>query len=257
MAKEHHSESLGRVRAIRRAGAVAVLVAARGPDRRRAGERASRTRRSLRCRAPRTPTADRLRSASSASSAKQIKSVSVTGSETGNHAGSLKSYKSRTGASFIPDEPFTAGETVSAKVVLQGRNAKTDFTVATPPRSSPPSWTSPPRSPTSCSTSVSARPGAAEITVNKADPDSDDGSIFLTPLPSPTVHAGNGPLLGLNPVGPGGPMIIDGNGNLVWFKQLPTERRRRQPPAPALQGKRSSPGGRARSAPGPTARATT
>jgi hypothetical protein len=46
------------------------------------------------------------------------------------------------------------------------------------------------------------------------------GSIFLTPLPSPVVHPGSVNTVTIKPVGPGGPMIIDGRGQLVWFRQL-------------------------------------
>ena len=44
--------------------------------------------------------------------------------------------------------------------------------------------------------------------------------MFLTPLPSPIVHPDSHNTIEIHPVGPGGPMITDGNGNLVWFKQL-------------------------------------
>jgi len=46
------------------------------------------------------------------------------------------------------------------------------------------------------------------------------GRVFLTPLPSPIVHPDSHNTIEIHPVGPGGPMITDGNGNLVWFKQL-------------------------------------
>ena len=44
--------------------------------------------------------------------------------------------------------------------------------------------------------------------------------IFLTPLPSPIVHPGSTQTVTLTPVGPGGPMIVDGQGHVVWFHQL-------------------------------------
>jgi hypothetical protein len=46
------------------------------------------------------------------------------------------------------------------------------------------------------------------------------GRVFATPLPSPIVHPDSHNTIEIHPVGPGGPMITDGNGNLVWFKQL-------------------------------------
>ena len=35
------------------------------------------------------------------------------------------------------------------------------------------------------------------------------------------IHPESNNVLTINPVGPGGPMIIDGRGRLVWFQQLP------------------------------------
>ena len=48
----------------------------------------------------------------------------------------------------------------------------------------------------------------------------DDGEILLTPLPSPVVHPESDNTVTIKPVGPGGPMIVDGRGRLVWFDQL-------------------------------------
>ncbi len=47
------------------------------------------------------------------------------------------------------------------------------------------------------------------------------GDVFLTPLPSPIIHPESDNTLAIHPVGPGGPMIVDGRGRLVWFDQLP------------------------------------
>ena len=47
------------------------------------------------------------------------------------------------------------------------------------------------------------------------------GDIFLTPLPSPVIHPESNNVLTIHPVGPGGPMIVDSRGRLVWFHQLP------------------------------------
>ncbi len=46
------------------------------------------------------------------------------------------------------------------------------------------------------------------------------GDIFLTPLPSPIVHPESNNELTITPVGPGGPMIVNRRGQLVWFDQL-------------------------------------
>jgi hypothetical protein len=60
-----------------------------------------------------------------------------------------------------------------------------------------------------------------QITVLKQG-GSTSGDIFLTPLPSPIVHPESNNAISINPVGPGGPMILDSRGKLVWFDQLPT-----------------------------------
>jgi hypothetical protein len=46
------------------------------------------------------------------------------------------------------------------------------------------------------------------------------GDILLTPLPSPVVHPQSNNVLTISPVGPGGPMIVDARGRLVWFRPL-------------------------------------
>ena len=56
------------------------------------------------------------------------------------------------------------------------------------------------------------------------------GDIFLTPLPSPEIHPESNNALTIHPVGPGGPMIIDGHGRLVWF---PSSRHRSSRPTSA------------------------
>src|ERR1700676_3654861 len=46
-------------------------------------------------------------------SAATLSSLSVVGSKSGRHGGRLRSYASRTGASFLPSKPFIAGEHVA------------------------------------------------------------------------------------------------------------------------------------------------
>jgi hypothetical protein len=149
-----------------------------------------------------------------------IASVRVTGSVSGAHAGRLEAYSHDQGASFVLLKPFTPGENVTAVIRVQGLKAITDhFTVARP-------GTTPPilnadklqpsklqhfvTEPTLLPPKVSVKRGASRL--------HDD--IFLTPLPAPEVHPNSNNELTLVPVGPGGPEIIDPNGNLVWFHQL-------------------------------------
>jgi hypothetical protein len=155
--------------------------------------------------------------------AARIRSVRVTGSTSGRHAGHLASYGARPGASFVLGTPLAHGETVSVEVSIRGRRpARTWFTVARRPPAVAPFLPLASQQPDKLDHFVS-RPDLLppKIAVFKPAPDL-GGDIFLMPLPSPTVHTGGGgPLLTLNPVGPGGPMIVDGRGSLVWFKQLP------------------------------------
>jgi Arylsulfotransferase (ASST) len=147
-----------------------------------------------------------------------IRSVSVTGSTTGAHQGRLRAYSRRRGASFVPNQPFAQGERVSAVVRIEGRAvSRFSFTIA---RLGPtqPVLNLPVRQPGKLQQFVSVPDLAPpKITVLKH---SAGGDIFLTPLPSPIVHPGANNVVTISPVGPGGPMITDGRGNVVWFKQL-------------------------------------
>jgi hypothetical protein len=147
-----------------------------------------------------------------------IRSVSVTGSTTGPHQGRLRAYSRRRGASFVPNDPFAQGERVSAVVRIKGRApSRFSFTIARL-GPAPGVLNLPVRQPSKLQQFVSVPDLAPpRITVLKHSP---GGDIFLTPLPSPIVHPGANNVVTISPVGPGGPMIIDAGGNLVWFKQL-------------------------------------
>jgi Arylsulfotransferase (ASST) len=150
----------------------------------------------------------------------RIRSVSATGTETGVHPGGLHSYSGARGASFVPDAPFTEGEQVAVVVRVQGRDPVSfSFTIAHLGRIQPP-LNLHQHQPDKLQHFVS-RPGLIppRISVQRRRGET-RGSVFLTPLPSPVVHPDREPPITINPVGPGGPMIVDGSGNLVWFKQL-------------------------------------
>lgn len=157
--------------------------------------------------------------------ASEIKSVTVTGSRSGNHAGRLTTLPAGRGTAFVPDRPFTAGEQVSVTAPLTSPAAGTAsgadhasalhfaFTVAVLAGGS-----SAPASPSAGTTTSSAKSGNAAkasptqsfhsqpslrppaVTVSK-DSDSSSGDIFLTPANGSQV----------------GPMILDPQGQLVWF----------------------------------------
>lgn len=150
----------------------------------------------------------------------QIVSVAATGSASGRHDGRLRSYSGAQGASFVPSAPFTEGERVSVTIRLRDRSPiHIAFTVAhlgTVPPVLNLSQTQPAKL-----RSFVSEPGLTppKISVLKQAPDL-PGDTFLTPLPSPIVHPGSHIVISISPVGPGGPMIIDGRGRLVWFRQL-------------------------------------
>ncbi len=61
----------------------------------------------------------------------QIRSVKVTGAESGPHSGSLQPYSGKRGASFVLDQPLAEGESVEATVRVKGLKTKRfSFTVA-------------------------------------------------------------------------------------------------------------------------------
>jgi hypothetical protein len=144
-----------------------------------------------------------------------VSDVTVTGSLSGTHAGTLEAYSTGTGESFLPQSPFTAGEHVhvTARVTQDGGAAtavSTSFTVAfqapVSQRQFPISpgnnadiqhyRSAPTLTPTTVRITTPARPGATP------------GDLFLAPYQAK---------------GTPGPMIVDQSGNLVWFHPLPAD----------------------------------
>ena len=65
----------------------------------------------------------------------QFGTITVTGSKSGAHAGTIKADSDGDGGSFLPAKPFTAGETVTVKTALNiagATNGTYHFTVQTP-----------------------------------------------------------------------------------------------------------------------------
>jgi hypothetical protein len=150
-----------------------------------------------------------------------IRSVSVIGTSSGAHIGRLRAYSHRRGASFVPLEPFAQGERVNVVVRIAGQAARRfSFTVARLGATQP-ILNITTHQPSKLQQFVS-RPDLEppRITVLKRSAGASSGDVFLTPLPSPIVHPGSNNVVTISPVGPGGPMIVDGRGNLVWFNQL-------------------------------------
>jgi hypothetical protein len=152
----------------------------------------------------------------------QIRSVAVTGQASGLHSGRLHSYSRHRGASFVLDQQLKEGEQVAVAIRIKGRKPiDYSFTVATlGPKLSPLNLNS--SQPDKLDHFVT-EPGLTppRITVNKSSKRArGNGSVLLAPLPSPVIHPESNNTLTVKPVGPGGPMIVDGGGNLVWFRQL-------------------------------------
>lgn len=149
-----------------------------------------------------------------------ITAVRATGAQSGAHAGKLRAYAGGRGASFVPAAPFTEGERVDVVVRVRGAaDRRQSFTIARlgpiPPILNLP-FTQPEKLQHFTSEPALTPP---KITVRRREPGM-SGGIFLTPLPSPIVHPGSTQTVTIKPVGPGGPMIVDTAGRLVWFKQL-------------------------------------
>ncbi|HLM86390.1 MAG TPA: arylsulfotransferase family protein [Solirubrobacteraceae bacterium] len=141
-----------------------------------------------------------------------VSSVQVLGSRSGAHAGVLRAYSTGTGESFLPTHPFLAGErvTVTANVETGGatRSASTTFTIA---HQAPVSQKEFPINPGEAhavqryASAPSLTPSTVRITT-PAKPGAPAGDLFLAPYQG---------------VGSPGPMIVEQDGNLVWFHPLP------------------------------------
>lgn len=138
-------------------------------------------------------------------SAKEISHVSVVGSRSGGHSGSLRSYASATGASFIPARGFVEGERVTASATVGRAHVGTTFYIARlvhyPLSASRPPAKAKAGLTQSFVTEPKLQPPA--VTITTSSPTAAPGDIFLT------TNSGHGQ---------NGAMIIDGAGRLVWFK---------------------------------------
>jgi hypothetical protein len=155
--------------------------------------------------------------------AANIESVTATGSISGSHLGTLQSYVSSPGASFVPELPFTEGEEVHVTVHLkEGAPVEDSFTVAHPGPSEEllHQTTEQPEEQEHFVTEPELRPPKITITT----PDTKlEGDIFTDPIPAPEIHPGEKKLLEFEPVGPNGLMILNPEGKLLYWHQLKEE----------------------------------
>jgi hypothetical protein len=160
--------------------------------------------------------------------ASELGTITVTGSRSGAHAGTLRPHSDGKGASFVLDTPLRGGETVTVKTDLDIPGARGgDYTfktvsrprkglgsgsgapdaellheltgqVGTPPRGAVPRFRSRP----------DLRPPEIQVFRTRADT---PGLLFI----APKKVFGAKPRKGLQ----SGPMIVDGQGHPVWFAQ--------------------------------------
>jgi arylsulfotransferase ASST len=144
--------------------------------------------------------------------ANEIAHISVIGSRSGRHSGSLESYASAPGASFLPTHPFTQGERVIASALVgpAGHAARmsTRFTIA---RLS--GYRATPTKPLQLS-----RPGLVQSFVSQ--PPLQPPSVFVA-TDSPQAAPGDIFLTPTHGYGQSGAMILNGQGDLVWFQPAP------------------------------------
>ena len=139
--------------------------------------------------------------------ASQLTGITVIGSRSRSHGGSIRADSDGFGGSFVPGRAFRAGETVTVHThfnITGARNGTFSFQVANPASRLPTRpGTSPKRTPGDVYTfhTTSLRPAAVHM-----DRTGGDGDIFLGPQEGPLTA---------------GAEILDRNGHLVWYHPAP------------------------------------
>ncbi|HEY5344238.1 MAG TPA: arylsulfotransferase family protein [Solirubrobacteraceae bacterium] len=145
--------------------------------------------------------------------ASELHDITVVGTRSGSHSGRLAGYATAAGASFLPSRGFDEGERVTVTAVVgsgaSGRRIASSFTIARlyalpsePPAKHP---VDSPADVQSFYSRHDLSPPVVDVTVPATNPSA--GDIFLTSATGP---------------GQDGPMILEPNGALVWFKPVPT-----------------------------------
>jgi hypothetical protein len=144
----------------------------------------------------------------------QLSAIHVNGSETGSHAGHLVGYSQGDGGSFVPSKPFAPGETVTVRgrLTVNGKTqpfafhfvvAHEDIQLASAAATVVGATTPDPGEWQHFQSAPELK--APVVLVSTQSSGTTPGDLFTAPY--------NGP-------GPSGPMIFEGNGNLVWFHPL-------------------------------------
>jgi hypothetical protein len=139
-----------------------------------------------------------------------VRSVTITGSVSGSHAGTVAGDSDGRGGSFLPSTPFVPGETVTVRTPLNiagGRGGAYSFTIATPAHSIPyRAAVKVPRAPGDVwrfRSRLDLAPAAVKLQKNSSQADQQD--IFLAAQFGPVQN---------------GPEILDSSGNLIWFDRV-------------------------------------
>jgi hypothetical protein len=145
----------------------------------------------------------------------KVADVSVVGSHSGTHAGKLKVYSTGTGASFVPNEAFQAGEQVAVHALVglgsgtPEQPVTTIFTIVHQASVSQAGFPNNPgdsRAVQHYASAPTLTPSTVTVTTH-AQPGAAPGDLFLAP------YQGRG-----TP----GPMITEQDGTLLWFHPLPS-----------------------------------
>ncbi len=143
--------------------------------------------------------------------ASELHDITVVGSSSGSHPGRLESYSTAAGASFLPARGFDEGERVTVTAIVRSgasrRRVGTSFSIARLyALPSEPSHAQPVGGASEVQSFHSRHdlsPPAVDVTVPAANPTL--GDIFISPDSGP---------------GQEGPMIVEPDGALVWFKPV-------------------------------------
>lgn len=141
-------------------------------------------------------------------SVEQIGGITVEGSKSGRHEGRVQAHSDGQGASFLPAEPFEEGETVTVEAgfdVVGAKDRRYTMKIAEFAPLPKPGNTKRGKDPEVLT--FRSRP---DLQVPKLDvythrKNAAEGSLFLAPKQGAV---------------PGGPMIVDGKGELVWFRPV-------------------------------------
>ena len=143
--------------------------------------------------------------------ASALSALQVRGSRSGSHAGRLEPYSQGDGASFVASHPFRPGETVSVRASLTSSAGSVpiafSFQVAVPDTFGEAGGSTPPAPKPSEYQAFRSRPDLRPptVTVTAHAPGTSPGDLLLGPYSGPGQY---------------GPMILDEQGRLLWFKSL-------------------------------------